>query len=194
MTGANTIRRLGRRLRSRRRDTSEGEFPLRAAYADHAGELFQLAFRSLGDQGLAEEVVQETFVRAWRSSARFDERRGSVRTWLFAIARNLIVDAARARAVRSRAAGGEREEEWGVIGVTEDPTEKVLLGMQMEEALKRLSEDHHRVILEIYYRGRPYAEVAEEIGVSPSTLRSRTYYALKSLRLVLEEMGWSDES
>ncbi len=190
MMGANTLRRLGRRLRSRR--TSEGEFPLRAAYADHAGELFRFAFRSLGDRELAEEVVQETFVRAWRSSARFDERRGSVRTWLFAIARNLIVDAVRARAVR--AAGGEREEKWGVIGVTEDPTEKVLLGMQMEEALKRLSEDHHRVILEIYYRGRPYAEVAEEIGVSPSTLRSRTYYALKSLRLVLEEMGWSDES
>lgn len=176
------------RPRSRRR---EDEAALRGAYDAHAGELFGFALRSLGDRGLAEEVVQETFVRAWRSREKFDEGRGSRRTWLFAIARNLIIDAVRAR--NSRPATASSSENPKKAEATEDHSEETLRGMLVSEALESLSEDHRFVIDEIYYRGRKYSEVAEEIGVPPGTLRSRMYYALKSLRLVLEEMGWSDE-
>lgn len=182
---------IGSRLRRRYRRGGEEEDTLRAAYAAHGAELFRLALRTLGDRGLAEEVVQDTFVRAWRSRERFDAERGSRRTWLFSIARNLIVDAARARASRPRV--GERPAEGRDRNpvVAEDPTERVLLSMQIEEALGRIGSEHRTVIVEVCYRGRPYAEVATELGVPVGTLRSRMYYGLKTLRLALEEVGYS---
>src|SRR6266446_152945 len=73
---------------------------VRAVYAAHGPELYRFAVRSLGDRGLAEEAVQETFVRAWRAADRFDDALGSLRTWLFAIVRNVVIDLSRARAVR----------------------------------------------------------------------------------------------
>ena len=73
---------------------------VRAAVEAHSGELYGFAYRALGDQGLAEEVVQETFVRAWRAGRRFDPNIASLRSWLFAILRNVIIDASRARSVR----------------------------------------------------------------------------------------------
>ncbi len=193
MIGLNTI---GSRLRRGSwREHIKDEAALRAAYAAHGAALFRLALSALGDRGLAEEVVQDTFVRAWKARERFDAARGSQRTWLFSIARNLIIDAARARAARPLAGGQitdglDRERDHVT---TEDPTERVLLSMQVEEALSRISDNHREVIVEICYRGRPYAEVAEELGVSAGTLRSRMYYGLKSLRLALEEAGYSDE-
>src|ERR1700674_1974276 len=73
---------------------------VRAVHAAHGPELYRFAVRSLGDRGLAEEAVQETFVRAWRAADRFDDELGSLRTWLFAIVRNVVIDLSRARAVR----------------------------------------------------------------------------------------------
>src|SRR2546429_9895101 len=80
-----------------------GEREVRAAYAAHSGELYGFAVRSLGDRGLAEEAVQETFLRAWRAGDRFDPELGSLRTWLFAILRNVVIDLGRARAARPTA-------------------------------------------------------------------------------------------
>jgi len=162
---------------------------VRAAYDAHGPELYRFARRALGDSGLAEEAVQETFVRAWRAADRYDEALGSLRTWLFAIGRNVVVDLLRARAVRPRPVtrDGEQNET-----VTDDPTDRILLSWQVEEALRRISEDHRRALIETYYRGRPYAEVAAELGVPEGTLRSRVYYGLRALRLALEEMGWRD--
>src|SRR5690348_1934778 len=82
------------------------ERDVREAYAAHSGELYGFAVRSLGDAGLAEEAVQETFVRAWRAGDRFDPKIGSLRTWLFAILRNVVIDLGRARAVRPGVAEG----------------------------------------------------------------------------------------
>jgi len=76
------------------------EFGLRAAFLAHSGELVGFARRALGDAQLAEEAAQETFVRAWRYRERFDPSLGSMRTWLFAIERRLVIDLARARAIR----------------------------------------------------------------------------------------------
>jgi RNA polymerase sigma-70 factor, ECF subfamily len=160
-----------------------GERDVREAYAAHAGELYGFALRSLGDPGLAEEAVQEAFLRAWRAGDRFDPQLGSLRTWLFAIVRNVVIDIGRARAARPRPASGEVEP-------AHDPLEDALLAWQVEEALRRIGEDHRRVLVETYYRGRPYAEVARELGVPEGTVKSRVYYGLRALRNVLEEMGY----
>jgi len=161
------------------------ERDVREAYAAHAGELYGFAVRSLGDSGLAEEAVQETFLRAWRAGDRFDPQIGSLRTWLFAILRNVVIDLGRARAARPRVAAEGIEP-------TVEPFDEALLAWQIEEAMRRIGEQHRRVLVETYYRGRPYAEVAEELGVPEGTVKSRVYYGLRALRIVLEEMGYED--
>src|SRR6478735_1007751 len=161
------------------------EAGVREAYAAHAAELYGFAVRSLADPGLAEEAVQETFLRAWRAGERFDPQIGSLRTWLFAILRNVVIDLGRARAARPSVAEGGIEP-------SVEPFDEALLSWQIEEAMRRIGDDHRRVLVETYYRGRPYAEVADELGVPEGTVKSRVYYGLRALRVVLEEMGYED--
>lgn len=160
------------------------ERDVREAYSAHSGELYGFALRSLGDSGLAEEAVQETFIRAWRAGDRFDPEIASLRTWLFAILRNVVIDFGRARAARPKLSG-----EHGIEPSVE-PLEQALLSWQVEEAMRRIGEDHRRVLVETHYRGRPYAEVAAELGVPEGTVKSRVYYGLRALRVALEEMGY----
>jgi RNA polymerase sigma-70 factor (ECF subfamily) len=160
------------------------EAGVRDAYAAHAGELYGFALRSLEDPGLAEEAVQDTFLRAWRAGERFDPELGSLRTWLFAILRNVIIDLGRARASRPAVTGAELPD------VGHEPFEEILVTWQVEEALRRIGEQHRRVLVETYLRGRPYGEVATELGVPEGTIKSRVYYGLRALRNALEEMGY----
>jgi RNA polymerase sigma-70 factor (ECF subfamily) len=161
------------------------ERDVREAYAAHAAELYGFAVRSLADPGLAEEAVQETFLRAWRAGERFDPQIGSLRTWLFAILRNVVIDLGRARSVRPTVSDGGIEP-------SVEPFDEALLSWQIEEGMRRIGDDHRHVLVETYYRGRPYAEVAEELGVPEGTVKSRVYYGLRALRVVLEEMGYED--
>jgi RNA polymerase sigma-70 factor (ECF subfamily) len=159
------------------------ERDVREAYAAHAGELYGFAVRSLGDAGLAEEAVQETFLRAWKAGERFDPEIGSLRTWLFAILRNVVIDLGRARNSRPRVAEGGVEP-------SVEPLEQALLAWQVEEAMRRIGDDHRKVLLETHFRARPYSEVAAELGVPEGTIKSRVYYGLKALRVAMEEMGY----
>jgi RNA polymerase sigma-70 factor, ECF subfamily len=159
------------------------EAGVREAYAAHSGELYGFALRSLEDPGLAEEAVQDTFLRAWRAADRFDPELGSLRTWLFAILRNVVIDLGRARAARPGVSGDLPDR-------GHEPFEDILLTWQVEEALRRIGDQHRRVLVETYLRGRPYAEVALELGVPEGTIKSRVYYGLRALRNALEEMGY----
>ena len=158
---------------------------VRAAYRAYGAELFGFAARSLGDHGMAEEAVQETFLRAWRAADRFDPSIAPLRTWLYSIMRNVCIDLSRARASRAAVAVGEI-----VVQPAADAFDHALVSWQVEEGLRRLTDDHRRVLIETYYRARPYAEVAAELRVPEGTVKSRVYYALRALRLALEEMGW----
>ena len=161
---------------------------LRAAYARYSGELFGLARRALDDAGLAEEAVQETFLRAWRAAHRFDPAIGSLRTWLFAICRNILVDMSRARAARPRVVEREPLEHPAPF----DDLEQVLTCAGIEAALLQISDRHRTVLVEVHLNGRPIPEVADELGVPPGTIYSRLYYGLKALGVALEEAGWLD--
>jgi RNA polymerase sigma-70 factor (ECF subfamily) len=160
-----------------------------AAYAAHGPELYRFALRALGDAGLAEEAVQTAYVRAWRNAERFDDDLGSLRTWLFAIVRNVIIDLTRARRVRPATTSDAATTD---TGVADDDIDRMLLAWQVEEALRHLSDEHRTVLVETYYRARPHAEVAADLGVPVGTVKSRVYYALRQLRLALEELGWAD--
>ncbi len=162
---------------------------LRAVYEAHGGELYRFARRSLGDAGLAEEAVQEAFVRAWRASSSYDPARASQRTWLFAILRNVVIDLVRARRSRPQLAvpgdGGEAD-------AGPDAIERMLTVWEVEAALAQLADDHRRALVEVHWRGRPYADVALELGVPEGTVKSRVYYGLRAMREALEAQGWRD--
>ena len=160
------------------------EAGLHAAFVSHGGELFGFARRSLGDSGLAEEAVQETFMRAWRSRHRFDSTLGSLRNWLFTIERRVIIDLAHKRASSSSV---ELAHDPAVV---DDQAERAMLGWQVEEALRRLRPEHRAVVQDIYFKNLSGRDVAARLGVPEGTVRSRLFYALRSLRLILEEMGW----
>lgn len=165
------------------------ERQVQAAYDLYGGELFGFAFKALEDRQLAEDVVQETFIRAWRSPRGFDPDQGSLRTWLFAIARNGVVDAMRRRKVRE----GPGFSSWDAVAESSsafDGVDQLLDRIQLGEALERLSPQHREAVVEVYFGGRTCAELGAELGISASTMRSRLYYGVRSLRLVLEENGW----
>ena len=160
---------------------------LRMLYRAHAGEMFGFALNALGDRGAAEEIVQEVFTRVWRHAASYDPARGSVRTWLYQIARHAIVDMRRRAAVRPALALHEpREEDDGAEGLS---IERAMLGWQVAAAVERLTPEHRQVIRLAHVQGLSVREIAERCGLPEGTVKSRTWYALRSLRLVLEEMG-----
>jgi RNA polymerase sigma-70 factor (ECF subfamily) len=159
---------------------------LRALYRTYAGELLGFALNALSDRETAEEIVQETFTRAWRHADRYDAARGSVRTWLYQIARHAIIDSRRRASARPAAASGAGE----IDDVAGGPSiEQSMLGWQVAAALERLSPDHRQVIRLAHVRGMSVREIADACGLPEGTVKSRTWYALRSLRLVLEEMG-----
>jgi RNA polymerase sigma-70 factor (ECF subfamily) len=165
---------------------------LRAAYDAHGPELYRFARRALGDDGQAEDAVQEAFVRAWRASDRYDPARASQRTWLFAILRNVVIDQVRARRSRPGLAPSRQGSEGEGQRDRDDAIEQALVGWQVEAALATLAEEHRRVLLEVHWRGRPYAEVAADLGIPEGTVKSRVYYGLRAMRSALEAGGWRD--
>lgn len=168
--------------------TLEDETHLRAAYDAHGPELYRFALRQLGDQGAAQDVVQEVFLRAWRSAASFDPELASLRVWLFAIARNVVIDEsrrARARPWQAPVDAARVEQAPATVRFDDASVDAWIV----EEALARLTEPHRVALVHIYLLGRPHGEVAAEQGIPLGTLRSRVFYGLKALRLALDEMG-----
>lgn len=155
-------------------------------HARFAGPLFVFAMRLLGDAEAAEEVVQDTLLRAWRHADRFDPDRGSLATWLFTIARNLTVDRNRRAAARPRAVATLDDVD---PPLTDAAVDRALEAWQMASALRGLSAQHRGVIVEAYYRGHTVSEIATRLGIPPGTVKSRLFYGLRALRLELEEMG-----
>ncbi len=164
--------------------TVADEAYVRALYAEHGGALLRYALHLTGgDRQRAEDLVQETVVRAWRHPEALADR--PARPWLFAVARNLAVDAYRARQSRPPEVGQGALE----LVSTADDADRALESWAVADALAALRPDHRRVIIETYYRGCSVAEAAATLGIPPGTVKSRTFYALKALRLALEERG-----
>jgi RNA polymerase sigma-70 factor, ECF subfamily len=159
---------------------------MRVLYDEHAGALLGYVSRlTAGDRQRAEDIVQETFLRAWRHPEALAAERGSLRPWLFTVARNLAVDAHRARRARPR----EVSDEALAVVPASDELDRALEAWQVADAVATLSPEHRSVLVETYYRGRSVAESAAVLGIPPGTVKSRTYYALRALRLALQERG-----
>jgi RNA polymerase sigma-70 factor, ECF subfamily len=180
-----TLRLLGTKKPPVSPEAESADEPgLHRAFVSYGGELFGFARRSLGDSGLAEEAVQETFMRAWRSRHGFNCELGTLRSWLFAIERRVLIDLAHKRSTH------EASELVTDPVFVENQIEQSMLGWQVEEALRRLRPEHRAVVHDFYFANLPGKEVAARLGVPEGTVRSRLFYALRSLKLILEEMGW----
>jgi RNA polymerase sigma-70 factor (ECF subfamily) len=160
---------------------------LRDAFDAHAPALLAYA-RSLtgGDQSRAEDIVQETFIKACRHPEALDPRRGSPRPWLFTVARHVAVDAHRARAARPPEVG---DAPLALLAAPDDDIERALDAWLVAEALQSLNEKHREVLLLTYYRQRSVSETAAVLGVPEGTVKSRAYYALRALKVALAERG-----
>ena len=155
---------------------------IRSLYEQHGRSLLAYATRLTGDRAAAEDVVQETLLRAWKHADDLVEGKGSVRGWLLTVARNIVTDRARARAARPA-------EVTAVVDRSDggDHAEAVVNTMVVLDALDQVSPEHREVLVELYYRGRSVTEAAATLGVPPGTVKSRSFYALRALRAVMGE-------
>jgi RNA polymerase sigma-70 factor, ECF subfamily len=158
--------------------------PLRALYRRYEGRLYGLGLRLLGDPGLAEELVQETFVRVWQGADRFDPARGSVRGLVFTIARRVAIDLWRRPS--SRALGPEPPE----LAADDRAAEQVLLAITVRDAMMSLSPAHREVLELVYDDDLKLADIAARLDVPLGTVKTRAHHALRAMRTALGERGW----
>lgn len=159
---------------------------VRLLHKEHAGPLYAFCVRYTGDPQRAEDVVQEVFLRAWRNLSTTDLRHRPVRPWLLHVARNLLTDAHRAEQSRPVLVADERTLD---AAQASDDLDRALEAWQVAAALARLTPEHREVLVQAHWLGRGVNETAAELGIPPGTVKSRTYYAVRALKLVLEEMG-----
>jgi RNA polymerase sigma-70 factor (ECF subfamily) len=165
----------------------DDEALIRALHEEHGDALFAHALRLCdGDRQRAEDLMQETLLRAWRHPESLDPERGSTRAWLFTTARRLAIDAWRRREAR---VGEVYTEAIPEPRHDLDEADRAVEAWTIAEALERLSPLHREVLVECFYRGRSVTEAAVALGIPAGTVKSRTHYAVRALRLVLEEMG-----
>jgi RNA polymerase sigma-70 factor (ECF subfamily) len=172
---------------------SDGELIQRAAggdrsafetlYRRYARPVFGLALRRLGDRGRAEDAVQETFASIWRSAGSYRPERGPGAPWLYAVARNAIVDRARSRGEPPTEAPEEASAEAG----PPDRAEQSWVAWRVHRALEELPEREREVIVLAYWSGLSQSEVAEYLAIPLGTVKTRTRAALARLAEILAD-------
>jgi len=160
---------------------------LTALYRQYRGPLLSFVLRlTAGDRQHAEDVVQETMVRAWREAHRLDLTEPSLMPWLATVARRIVIDEDRRKRARPPEVGGDMVDK---PPVADDETERLLRKVVVVEALQELSAAHREVLNETILRDRTVNEAAEVLGIPVGTVKSRVYYALKALKVHLTERG-----
>lgn len=154
-----------------------------ALYDIYAGPLYGFGLRRLGDPALAEELVQAVMTRLWRRAGRYQPARGSVRTWVFTMARTVAIDLYR-RQPRAEPVDSLPERADIV-----DELEALLRAEAVRAALDRLTPEHREVLDLGYFRGLSQSEIAGRLVLPLGTVKSRTFYALKAFRLACDELG-----
>jgi RNA polymerase sigma-70 factor, ECF subfamily len=160
------------------------EHGMAAAHAEHHTRMLARARRIVVDPDLAEDVVQEAFLRAWRACSSFDPAGGPLVNWLLVITANTAIDMVKARVRRPPLAPGSASENAPAAGIND--IDLLILRSQLRHALSTVGAHHRDAVVETVLRDRPHADVAAELGVTPGTLRTRVYYGLRRLRCVLE--------
>ena len=172
--------------RSLRRDEPPDEVLLRVVYGEHGQAVLAYANRLVRDRHAAADVVQETFLRAWRHPEVLVRGHGRVRGWLLAVARNVVIDRARALAIRPQEVPDVAIElGGGGIAAEPDHADRVAAAVAVTSAMAGLSRDHQQVLRHLYWGDRSVADTAADIGITVGTVKSRAHYAIAALRTAL---------
>jgi RNA polymerase sigma-70 factor (ECF subfamily) len=161
---------------------------LEVVYDRHADVAFSLAYRMTGNRSQAEDVVQESFMSIWRSGARYDRTRGSVRTWVLGIVHNRAIDSLRRHLVhdKRRASDEGIEETLPARERTEIEAVRRTEAEVVRAALDELPSDQQRVIELAYFGGFSHSEIADMLDAPIGTVKGRMRLALGKLRGLLE--------
>ena len=169
-----------------KRRVSPDEELMTALYTEHYAVLLSFISRYVHDRHRAEDLVQETLLRAWKHIDHLDTEPGRTRSYLLTIARNVVTNAWRAEQRRPHLVSDEA----AVASVpSADNVDQLVEGWLVAEALERLSPDHQAVVRAMYYEGQSVADAARRLAVPEGTVKSRAYYAVRALRTAFEEMG-----
>ncbi|WP_428966819.1 sigma-70 family RNA polymerase sigma factor [Micromonospora fluostatini] len=136
----------------------------------------------LGQQELAEDLVQETFLRTWRNleTLAADPRR--IAPWLYTVARHVAIDAMRSRQARPAEVS---LPDLNRLSSVEDEMDRVVSTHTVRLALRQIKPEHREVLIEMYYKGASVAEAAARLGIPEGTVKSRTYYAVRALHAAI---------
>ncbi|MER6780325.1 MULTISPECIES: sigma-70 family RNA polymerase sigma factor [unclassified Streptomyces] len=157
-------------------------------HSEHGKALYGfLLGLTFGDRHRAEDLLQETFFRAWKHPEVLESDHASLRPWLYTVGRRLAIDARRARLVRPAEVGPDALD--GHAPLADDGTEQAVTVLDVRDALRSLSPQHRAVLVQIYFRGASVCEAARALGVPAGTVKSRTYYALRALREAMPGYG-----
>ncbi|MFC8433515.1 sigma-70 family RNA polymerase sigma factor [Streptomyces sp. NPDC057253] len=167
---------------------SPEERALRDLYLEHGPALYSYVLRMLDwDSHRAEDILQETLLRCWNTGNLTDAEGMAVRPWMFRVARNLVIDAHRTRMARPLEISGTT---WlGDMHSEVDDIERMLSSMVLHKALETLTPAHREVLQATFFADRTTQQAAQDLGIPRGTVKSRVYYALRSLRLALREHG-----
>jgi RNA polymerase sigma-70 factor (ECF subfamily) len=169
------------------RDGEAGAFEV--VFDRHAQRAFSLAYRMCGRRALAEDVVQEAFLSLWRSGARYDPARGSVRSWVLSVVHNRAIDAFRREAVKEgRDVRDERlVERTPSLQLTHAEVERRDDAQQVRSALGELPAEQRQVIELAYFGGFTHSQIAQTLGLPAGTVKGRMRLGLTKMRLALGE-------
>lgn len=159
--------------------------PVNELYRRYGRRLYRFGVQALGDQGLAEEMVQESFVRLWRAAGRFDAERGSVEAYLFVIARSVAADLRKRPSSRPLLPVDEAQ-----VPPQSDDVDQILDSLIVREALDTLSPAHAEVLRLAQAEGLTQSQIAERLGVPLGTVKTRMFHGLRALRAALIERGF----
>jgi RNA polymerase sigma-70 factor (ECF subfamily) len=163
---------------------------LRTLHDQHGSAVWAFAVRLLdGDRSRAQDVVQETFLRAWRQPRILEQHDGSARSWLFTVARHLVVDDWRRTTRRPEVLAAEPPEP---VDTAPSPADAVVDRELVRAALATLGPAHRAVIEECYLRGATVNEAAAALRIPPGTVKSRCFHALRALRAALDDPAPDD--
>ncbi|MFE5894820.1 sigma-70 family RNA polymerase sigma factor [Streptomyces sp. NPDC056462] len=150
---------------------------LHTLISDHAKVLLAYVEKLLNDRHAAEDIVQETLIRAWHHLERLHSTEGSLRGWLLTVARNLVVDRLRSAAHRHETVGAEERDM-----ARPDDADAVIVRAEVTALLRQLPYEHREVLLHTYLGDKTVQETARILGIPAGTVKSRQHYALNSLR------------
>lgn len=159
-------------------------------YDRHGGAAFSLAYRIVGDRSLAEDTSQEAFLSIWRSKARFDRARGSVRSWVLSVVRNRSIDALRRGGVNAPKLDQDDEaalEAREAPGRTENEALRRETSSELRGALNALPDEQSKVIELAYFGGFSHREIAEMVGQPLGTVKGRMRLGLEKIRAEIAE-------